>query len=379
MIRLKKLNQILFISFVLRFIFLIIDQFYITLPQGGFDAKAFEELAYLISISDYSEGILYYIARGQNLLALIGSFIYYVFGRHFFLLGLLNVFLGVYLVYLVYKASFLLWRSKTISINAAWITAIFPMFIIHSALFLREIPVNVFLLLSIISFIKYWQYSKKRSLLWFVFYAIVASIFHNGIIVIIFGFVIVIFLLKNNTENRKKTIFTTLLAPIIILGFLFFINNTGIALDKFGGSFETAVEIFEQTEQRDSRGNTAYPDWLKIKSLNSDYWKIPARVIAFMFSPFLPFLVKSPFHLLGLIDAILYILILKRIFLNRRFLKSNSVSKAILIMTMLLIFIFSLSVSNVGTAIRHRAKMLPLLVILYLPKKISNKTISYNI
>jgi hypothetical protein len=375
---LKNLNQILFISFLLRFVFLVIDQYYITLPQGGFDAKVFEEMAYLISTSNYDSGFLYYISKGQNLLALIGSFIYYVFGRHPMMLGMLNVLLGVYMVKLVYRASLLLWKNNDIAKKAAWFTAIFPMLIVHSSLFLREIPVNVFLLLAIISFIKYWEYSINKHLFWFVFYAIVAAIFHNGIIFVLFGFIIVIVLSKNKEIIKKRTVFTTLLAPIIIIGFIYLINISGIAMDKFGGSFETAIEVFEQTEKRQSRGNTAYPDWLSITSISNEYWKFPVRVIAFMISPLFPFLVISPYHLLGLLDSLLYIILLKRIFNTRKLIKRSPGAKGVLIITLMLVFIFSLSVSNVGTAIRHRAKMLPLLIILFVPRNIEYKSLRYK-
>ena len=374
----ENITRILLIAFCLRFILLLVDQYLTTLPQGGRDAKVFEELAYSISMSKYDSGVLYYISSGQNLFALFGSFIYFVFGRQPLILGLLNVFLGVYLVKLVFRSSFLLWRDYKIAKKAAWIAAFFPTLALHSSLFLREIPINVFLLLAIISFIKYRQSYKTVNLFWLFFYVFIASMLHNGIIFIFFSFIVVIIFQKNKDLKIKLTFFSRLFTALIIVFTIFMINYSGIAMNKIGGSFESSISVFELAEARESEGNTAFPSWLRISSISTEFWKIPLRVVAFIFSPFIPFLVKSPYHMLGLIDSILYLIIFMRIFSHRKFIKRISDAKSILIMTLLLTFIYSLSVSNVGTAIRHRAKFAPLLIILFLPKKVKYNSINYK-
>ncbi|MDC0909158.1 hypothetical protein OAQ21_03455 [Flavobacteriales bacterium] len=375
----EKITHILLIAFCIRFVLLLVDQYIITLPQGGRDAKAFEALAYSISTSNYDSGILYYISSGQNIFSLIGSFIYYVIGREPLILGLLNVFLGVYVVKLVFRSSFLLWRDYKIAAKAAWVAAIFPTLALHSALFLREVPINVFLLLSIISFIKYQQSYKKINLFWLIFYVIVASILHNGIIFIFLSFILVLIFQKNKNLKIKETFFSRLLAAIIIICTIFIINSSGIAMNKIGGSFDNSISVFELAEARESEGNTAFPSWLRISSVSNEFWKIPLRVVAFIYSPLIPFLVKSPYHMLGLVDSVLYLILFKRIFSHRKFIQRIPSAKAVLIMTLGLIFVFSLSVSNVGTAIRHRAKFAPLLIILFLPKKLKYNSIHYKI
>ena len=375
----KNISHILFIAFCLRFILLLVDQYIITLPQGGADAKNFEELAYSISVSNYDFGISYYLSTGQNLLALIGSFIYSVIGRQAFILGLLNVFLGVYLVKLVFRASFLLWRDSEIASKAAWFAAIFPTLVLHSSLFLREVPVNVFLLLAIISFIKYLQSYKKKNLFWFILYVIAASILHNGIIVILLSLILVFIFIKNKKLKKKQTFFSKLLPILFISSSIFLINYYGFALGKFGGSFDGAITVFELAEAREASGNSAYPSWLRIRSISTELWKVPIRIVAFIFSPLIPFLVKSPFHLIGLLDSVLYFILFNRIFSNRKLIKRNPAAQSILIMIFALIFVFSLSISNVGTAIRHRAKFVPLLIILFLPKKVKQNSINYKI
>jgi len=375
----EKITRILIIAFCIRFVLLLVDQYLITLPQGGRDAKVFEMLAYLISTSNYDSGVLYYISSGQNLLALFGSFIYFVIGREPLILGLLNVFLGVYVVKLVFRSSFLLWRDYKIASKAAWFAAIFPTLVLHSSIFLREIPINVFLLLAIISFIKYQQSYKKINLFWLFFYVIVASILHNGIVFIFLSFILVLIFQKNKNLKIKQTFFSRLFTALIIISTIFIINYSGIAMNKIGGSFDNSILVFELSEARESEGNTAFPSWLRISSISDEFWKLPLRIVAFIYSPLIPFLVTSPYHLLGLVDSVLYLILFKRIFSHWKFLQRNPGAKSILIMTLVLIFIFSLSVSNVGTSIRHRAKFAPLLIILFLPKKVKYNSINYKI
>jgi hypothetical protein len=297
------------------------------------------------------------------------SFIYALIGRHPLVLELIMVFLGCYVVKLIYKASLLLWEDYSIARTAAWFGALFFNLILHSALILREIPVNVFLLLSIIAFIKYWKYSIKGQFIWFVIYGFLATMFHSGILFIFLGFLIFNFVFKKSSDKIKKSFSQKIMMPLVIIGIILLVNSLGLGLSKFGGSLEEMSDQFNKMESLKTRGNSAYPNWMTLSGGFNDIWKAPIRYVAFLFSPFIPFLVKSDGHLIGLIDAFLYLFLLNRIFKNRISLKNNSTARGILVISLTLVLVFSLGVTNVGTAIRHRAKIAPLFIILLLPKR----------
>ena len=338
----------------------MINTYILTLPQGGGDAIGFENAAYSLSISNYDIDYLYYFTSGVRLFELLGSYIYVIVGRQPIILGLTIVLLGVYTVKLVYKATLLLWRNKKVARKAAWFTALFPTLMLHSALFLREVPVNVFLLLSIISFIKYWQYHKSSQIIGFIIYAFGAAIFHSGSLFLLIGFVYII-----GFHSKGKGIGLKITALILIISMLFIINSTGIGINKLGGSFDSSLELLETRENYTLKGDSAYPSWIMLTGGINDFIKIPIRIIAFLFSPLIPFWARSFWHAIGLIDASLYLFMFYTFIRKRKIFKINKTAKALLIMTLFLILVFSLGVANVGTAIRHRAKMAPLLIVIF--------------
>ncbi|WP_456376719.1 hypothetical protein [Lutibacter sp.] len=359
----KNIKHILLIAFIIRFVLLFINNFIFVLPQGDGDAIIIEFYAFKFSnITNLDYGLVF--SQGHFFLAYLGSLLYSVIGREPFIFGLLMVVLGTIVVDKVYTASFLLWNNKDVAIKVTWFTALFPQLCLHSALILRETPVNLFLILAIISFIKYWKYSQNKELIWFVFYIVIAALFHSGVLFAFLG--ILILSLTSSKQNKFRNRF---LLPLVIIISVIFINYWGLGLQKFGGSIENITDQFQARESMQTMGNSAYPSWMLISGGLSEFWKLPIRYIAFLFSPLVPFMVKNPKHIIGLFDGVLYLLLFYNIYKNRRLIKSNSAARGILIMSLFLILVFSLGVSNVGTAIRHRAKIVPMLLILYLPKR----------
>lgn len=376
-----NITKILFVAFVIRFSLMLVNNYVVLLPHGDGDALNFERKAYLLSISNYDVDFIEYLRRGSYFFTLFCSFIYAIFGRQPLVLGLFIVLLGVWCVKLVHKASLLLFKDPIIAKKAAWIAALFPQFCLNSALIFREIPVNFFLLLSIISFIKYWKYSKNSSLLPFIFFSSMATLLHSGMLFIFVGFII-FNIYKNKKNSTVKISFSKKYGlPLLLILAMLFLNTNGIGLSKFGGSIESATETFEQTQNFKSRGNSAFPQWMSISGGLSDAWKVPIRFIAFLFAPLLPFIVRSPGHIIGLLDALIYLFFFYRMYKNRYFLKSNTTTSAILIITLVLSLVFSMGVTNVGTGIRHRAKIAPLLILLFIPiqRRVITKSKTYRV
>ena len=346
---------------------MLVNNYVFYLPNGDRDPISFESKAYLLSISGYDIDYVQYFASGSRFFILVCSFFYVFFGREPLVLGFVMVLLGVWCVKLVHKASLLLFKDVIVAKKAAWIAALFPQFCLHSALLLREIPVNLFLLFSIISFIKYWKYSKSSSLLPFIFFGLMATLFHSGMLFIFIG-LIMFNMLKSKKDRIVKVSFAKKYGlPVLVFSAVIVINLSGIGLSKFGGSLESATEQFETTQNYKTKGNSAYPQWMSIDGGLSDAWKVPIRFTAFLFAPLVPFMVKSVGHAVGLLDALIYLFFFYRMYKNRHFLKSNTTASAILIISLALSLVFSMGVTNVGTGIRHRAKIAPLFILLFIP------------
>jgi hypothetical protein len=124
------------------------------------------------------------------------------------------------------------------------------------------------------------------------------------------------------------------------------------------------VERFEAQERLDTQGGAAFPEWMRVRGGMGDSWKIPVRYVSFLFSPLVPFMVRTQHHLLGLVDAALYAALFLLLVRHWRSVAKNRPAMALLIVVMSLFLVFALGVSNFGTAIRHRAKVSPLLLAL---------------
>ena len=97
-------------------------------------------------------------------------------------------------------------------------------------------------------------------------------------------------------------------------------------------------------------------------------------MVYFLYSPF-PWDIKSPKHLIGLLDAILYLYLSICAFQNRKFLYENSQTRFLFLILISYVFIYSFGVGNFGTGIRHRLKFIVILIAIAAPtiKKIKFK------
>jgi len=96
------------------------------------------------------------------------------------------------------------------------------------------------------------------------------------------------------------------------------------------------------------------------------FWQTPIRIIFFLFTPFI-WQVRTSLDLFGFLDAISYIIM--SMFIISNFKKIFKDRSALLISLFLLgcLIVFSLTTSNYGTALRHRAKFAPLMIVLSAP------------
>ncbi|WP_147321954.1 ArnT family glycosyltransferase [Mucilaginibacter conchicola] len=357
----KSIGTVLVVAFLFRLTLLVVEMNFFELPDSGKDDRRFERLAWEWTnvnnppTDQFSES-------GAGTFVKIGSALYSLFGRVPWLWSFILVVLSTATVYNVYKATYLLWNDRTQAIRIGWFAALFPELAELSAVILREVPIHFFLSLAVISLIKYWKYKKKPHVVLFILYTGLCILFHSALIAVLLGFGMGIFLISQ--EGKKKSTATKVFVFALVAGGLLVVNYTGFGLSKFGGSFESAFDTFESSEAHSVLGTAGYPEWMKMRNGITDIWKLPIRYVAFLFSPVVPFMIKKASHLAGIIDAGMYILMAWSYYKNRKTIKENKSAYLILIISMTLAFVFSLGVSNFGTAIRHRAKLLPLMLVL---------------
>lgn len=95
-------------------------------------------------------------------------------------------------------------------------------------------------------------------------------------------------------------------------------------------------------------------------------WQVPARLLYFLFSPF-PWDIRLPAHIIGYVDGAIYLALVALILANVGKIWRNPAARMVLLVFLVLLVSLALGTANFGTAIRHRAKLVLLLVVLAAP------------
>ena len=127
-------------------------------------------------------------------------------------------------------------------------------------------------------------------------------------------------------------------------------------------------------------GDASYGDWADINSNFEFFYKIPLRVVYFLYSPF-PWDVQKLSHLVGVFDGLIYLFFTYLIFCNRKIILKDRFLRIISIILIFYLFAFAIGVSNFGAGIRHRSKFVIEMILLIgplIPKLVLSNIIKQN-
>ena len=364
-----KISKIIFAALFVRFFVLILG-FFFELPESFFDAKTFEFIAWNWSQNGFFGVFEYFPGAHPDFISWFYAIIYSLFGRNILLLklislllGVTNTFLGWYIVKKVYGDRF--------AINAGWFMALFPTLILYSTLTLREVYICFFLLTAMIGILSWTRDKKFISIIITLVSFIGATFFHGALFLgaIVFLYFVIydgIFssvglVNKNKLQKKHLSIFIV----IIFIMTLYTTNNLRLPYLGYFDNFDISKVLIQLKNQGTYTidGTLRYPEWFAINSIFEIVYKLPLRIMYFLFSPFITNVYEIK-HLLGVIDSLFYIYLLNLIFRNRNRILKDPFLKIIFYMVLVYLILFSISVSNSGTAIRHRAKFVTIFIIL---------------
>lgn len=120
---------------------------------------------------------------------------------------------------------------------------------------------------------------------------------------------------------------------------------------------------FDDVRRGAPQGRTAYPGYLRINTPVDLVLRGPIRVLYFLFSPF-PWTIRSPLDVVGLLDSIIYAYMILVILRMWPYIRRESAVRLLMLIFVGMLIVFALSVSNTGTAIRHRAKLVVILIMI---------------
>ncbi len=362
-----KISLIYIIIFLIRLLLL----FYRTnngyLPMSGSDWGVFHRLALnLVYSIDNIWGIIFpdrsFGFRGGFYEQFV-AIIYYVFGVSKNYMHMMSFIFSEILFRYIYLCSFLISSSRKISILSSFYFYLYPLAIVYSVDYMREIIIITILVISLYHFILFIKYRKKINLFLTLFFSLLIAGMHSGMLSILFSYIIIITSLDKKYQKFKFTI-PRMLIIVFIISLIYNSFLWPILSGKLS-RLESAESLQDLAPK--IHGTTDYiaPPRSNIEAIA----QVPIRFIFFLISP-LPWQVNSFYTFIAMVlDGVLRWLIIYKILLNIRKAKFLPQLERVIFYSFLIILVFSTltfswGTNNFGTAMRHRLKLLPMEILM---------------
>ena len=363
-----KAKFLIFIFFCLRVFLLYLDYYgkHIgTVLHSGGDSERFYEWGLYIS-EDLSRMKEISYTKYTDFLGIL----YWIIGDQRFFSQFVNVILGMWSIFVFYKILdlFKLKDSKKLFFLALY--GFFPQNIIFSSILLREALIQFFFVYSLLFFTKWLMSNNRINMFKTIFFVLLSSLFHPGMIasLLVYGFMFLFLDVKKYSFNysfKRKTLL------VLFCGFTFALIAYNISILNGKFSFlisDTNLSLLEKYESNSGieEGGATYLRNYKINSIVDFIILVPLRLIYFVFSP-MPYDVRGVGDLAAIIlDSSFYYFLVYIIVRSRKIMNDNIFRifpKIFFILFLTVSIGFALGTENSGTAMRHRSKIFPALII----------------
>ena len=360
----QTMAKILLLAIFLRMALAAFHVYVASLPDSGADAISFERHGWLVA-SAWRDGIpASEMARitGSYLYSVWIGFWYYLFGRVPLLAQFVNVLFGGYIVYMVYKIGYEISNSKATAQFACLLAAFFPTLNLYSAITMRENLVAVFSIYSVYHFIIWLKKGQLKQVLKSLVPLFLVAPIHQGMVFIGAPYLLFFFM-----YNPKRSRWSPIDTKTVIYGILIIILFTtigGFTLYRIPEiNIMLSVEYLADSVETSARDRAAYLKGFTPDSYLDLIWHTPIRVVYLFLAPF-PWMVEIAGDLFGLLDSFLYFILfvygIKSILILRRY--NKPVIYAMVLVVIMFSLVFAWGPSNYGTALRHRQKIVWLLI-----------------
>ena len=353
----NSIKKILFLMLFIQIIIACIDNYITIFPLMGFDARAFESLAWFSYENNVNVG------RGAYNYYILNPLYKIIKVRSAITIEVLNILLNLLTNLNIYSILKNLKIKKQLLVLLIFIVALSPISLIYRTGVLRESIIIMFISYSLKSFITF-MLSKKNNIeaLKSFIYIGLGAIFHSGVIFITTGYLIA---LLSGKKNQK--IFQYL---ILILGAIGFILFKDTLLEKVGGGdIDTIIAANNYTSLK--MAGSGYLQSITTTSLGQIVAYLPLFMFYFLYSP-------TPDMFRGILDIVSFILnssiylyftfygfyLYKKV-KNQLTLTEKKIIKYLFISIIFTVAVFSVGTRNAGTAMRHRDKIVPLLIVIF--------------
>jgi hypothetical protein len=355
----------LIIAFLVRAVLALTHFYVVPLPGSDKDAAAFLRDATVWS-ADGLQGTIAQFRTGSRLYAWLLAVLFALTSRSELMAQALNVLFGALMVYNIWRIVALLHPDTRAATQIAYIAALFPAFLLYAPLTLREVAVAYPFTLGLLYIARWWSGASGWNLYAAMILFAISSAFHSGMVFAIAATALTIgwTWLRALARRQGQTWLRATVAGSGLLVVALAILGSGVGLEKFGGSINNInSEVISNAQENAARSRAAY---LKDDVPNSPTAlaaQLPLREVYFFFSPF-PWMVGTVGDLLALIDGLCYLAAAIILWRGRHVLWHEQTTRALLVMLLVVSIPFAITTSNFGTAMRHRAKLAPLVLVL---------------
>lgn len=357
----RVIAVILTLAYLLRLFVLYADTYHLVPnPFTGLDTEDFHTttLAFLAGDGPIKTNYTYVLAVFYRLFGDYGRFV-----AQFF-----NVLLSFGTVALLYWALRMLEVSRKPLLIALAVVAFMPATVCLSGVLLREAWVQFFLMLSAFCFIRWYLKGGVWNELACLVFTFAAMLMHAGCIGALAVYMLGFLVCRTwKTEGVRTYALTAGVAALFILPLLFFPE---LLLAKFtnAASAGDGLDIVPVV------AGSTYLLWMQKLGVGVRLLLSPVRMFYLLFSP-LPFNWRELSDAaVFCVDSLVYLVLIAWLFrpplLGRAMQLKRFLGYAVLLMT----FLFAFGTTNAGTAVRHRAKFLPVLVVAALAGKKTSDT-----
>ncbi len=377
----RPITKILFVALMVRVFFMLYGHYFSPLPDSTGDSTTFEKIAWIMSREGFSKILDNSTGLDIQFISWVIAIPYSLFGRSLLMAQSISLFLGMLNIILAWKVASKLWDRHTAK-KATWTIALFPSLILYSVLLMREVYIVFFILIALYGSISLIKTQKIKFFILALSGFAGSILFHGAMIVGAIIFVIYVglisikkfFKLFFNFRINIETIL--LLISFVVISSLYLTNNINVKyLGDFGTTFNIDNIILKTNYA--TRGDASWPEWTIINSTIDLVYKGPIRSIYFILSPF-PWDVTKSSHVIGMLDAFLYLYLSFLIFYNKKIIWKDPALRFILLMLLAYIFVFGIGVGNFGTGIRHRSKFTIMFILLAAPLLKNFKLFQYR-
>ncbi len=320
---------------------------------------------YALAAIDGGGGVIEIYNRSFDLFVFFMASLYSVFGVY-----IDHIYIAVFIISLivfkyVFKSMLAIYENNKLAATTAILMFLWPVSIIFSMSVLREVPIQLAVVVSFYNLIMYLKLGKRINLLGLIVFSIIASLMHSGMIALLAVYMYII--LQGSIKKKRKLISLRALILATVLIAVLAVTSLGAGITSRFDNLGTVDDLNSQYEFQLS-ANTTYIS-STVSSFGEYVLTAPYRFVMFAASPF-PWQVRSLDTLVAfLIDGLLQVIVIVLIFkLYKRSKKFPAFTRNIVVAGTLCIvatyFVFAMGTNNYGTAMRHRAKVTPIVVVL---------------